>query len=148
MLTRNKPHTLDSLKSRTHTNENGCWVWEGTKRSNLYGVTVYMGTQTTTHRVAYQLAHGLTKLSKDIEIDHICNNRECINPEHLEAVTHQENMQRGAQRRLTCRNGHEWNDTNTYITAVKRKQGGMRMQRYCRKCRAKHQSDIRKRKEG
>lgn len=141
MQTRNRTHTLDSLKALTITDLNGCWVWQGTCRSNQYGVTVYKGVQTTTHRVMYQIVHGL--LGSDMEIDHLCNNRKCINPDHLEAVSHAENMERARQKRTTCRNGHEWNDKNTYVTQVKRKQGGYRMQRYCRVCRAKHQRDMR-----
>jgi hypothetical protein len=145
MRTRNKPHTLDSLKDLTTITPDGCWIWQGTTRSNGYGVTVYKGKQTTTHRVAYEIANNTT-LPKDMEVDHICNERGCINPAHLEAVSHEENMRRGAERRTVCRNGHEWNKANTYTTQVKRKQGGLRMQRYCRLCRAKHQADLRARR--
>lgn len=48
-------------------------------------------------------------------------------------------------KRNQCKAGHDWNEENTYVTQVKRKQGGYRTQRYCRLCRAKHQSDLRKR---
>lgn len=47
------------------------------------------------------------------------------------------------QDRTQCKAGHEWNDKNTYMTKVKRKQGGYRMQRYCRVCRARAQADLR-----
>lgn len=147
MRIRNKPHTLESLKELTVVNKCGCWVWQGTKRSNGYGVTVYRGKQTTTHRAMYQIVNEVL-LGQDVEVDHTCNTRDCINPEHLEVVTHQENMFRGKTRRKTCRNGHEWNEMNTYVTQVKRKQGGMREQRYCRLCRCQHQKDLRKRKKG
>lgn len=49
--------------------------------------------------------------------------------------------------RQTCKAGHPWTEDNTYITTVKRKQGGTRMQRYCRICRAKHQADLRNRRK-
>lgn len=49
--------------------------------------------------------------------------------------------------RTHCKAGHEWTDANTYVTKVKRKQGGYREQRYCRICRAEHQRDLRKRKK-
>jgi hypothetical protein len=50
--------------------------------------------------------------------------------------------------RGTCKAGHEWNDDNTYLATVKRKQGGTRTQRYCRQCRAQHQADLRNRRKG
>lgn len=146
MRTRNKPHTKESLLALTKP-EGDCWMWQGTKRSNGYGVTVYRGKQTTTHRVMFEIHHEI-KLSSEMEVDHTCNNRGCINPMHLEAVNHTENMKRGLERRTTCKAGHPWNEENTYTTEVKRKQGGVRYQRYCRICRAKHQADLRERNKG
>lgn len=101
-----------------------------------------MGTQTTTHRVMYQLTTG-QPLPPGMEVDHTCNNRLCINPAHLQAVSHADNMRLGRGRRTHCRAGHEWNDDNTYIATVKRKQGGTREQRYCRMCRAIVQQNLR-----
>lgn len=143
MRTRNKPHTTQSLLDNTSP-DGECLIWQGAGKPNGYGVAVYRGKQTTVHRIMYQL-HNHTELEVGIEIDHNCNNRRCINPEHLEAVTHQENMKRGIERRTHCRAGHEWNEDNTYLAIVKRKQGGTRYQRYCRVCRAKHQADLRER---
>jgi hypothetical protein len=143
MRTRNKPHTVDSLMELTKP-DGQCLVWQGVSRVHGYGITTHMGTQTTTHRVMYMLSHGA--IPSGMEIDHTCNNRGCINPDHLQLVTHKENMRLGAERRTHCKAGHEWNETNTYMTAVKRKQGGMRMQRYCRICRAKAQAELRRRR--
>jgi hypothetical protein len=143
MRTRNKPHTVQSLLELTSP-DGECLVWRSTTRSNGYGVTTFMGKQTTTHRVMYQLFHNC-EVPTDMEIDHTCNNRACINPDHLEMVSHAENMRRGLERRTHCKAGHEWNEENTYLAVVTRKQGGTRTQRYCRICRAKHQADLRKR---
>ena len=122
-----------------------CDIWNGASKTNSgYGVAVYKGKQTTVHRVMYMLTQGV--IPEGYEVDHICNNRACINPNHLQAVTHVENMRLALDRRTKCRNGHEWNEINTYTTQVKRKQGGYRMQRYCRICRAKQQSDLRNRR--
>ena len=142
MRKRNTPHTEDSLLELTKP-DGDCLIWQGVKRSNGYGVTVYQGTQTTTHRAMYLIRHGA--LADGFEVDHTCNRRDCINPDHLEAVTHQENMKRSITRRTSCRAGHPWNEENTYVAIIKRKQGGTRQQRYCRICRAKHQADLRER---
>lgn len=146
MLIRNTHHTEGSLLELTKP-EGDCLIWQGTKRDNGYGVTVYKGVQTTTHRVMYQIVHNKI-LPNDMEVDHTCNNRDCINPLHLREVTHAENMRLSAERRTTCREGHEWTEENTYITEVKRKQGGTRMQRFCRECRKKAAQDFRDRKMG
>jgi hypothetical protein len=95
----------------------------------------------------FQVYYGV-ELSSKMEVDHTCNNRACINPLHLEAVSHTENMRRGLERRETCKAGHLWDEKNTYTTEVKRKQGGVRYQRFCRECRAKHQADSRERNKG
>jgi hypothetical protein len=81
-----------------------------------------------------------------MDVDHTCNRRDCVNPKHLQAVTHGVNMQLAAKRRTTCRAGHPWTTENTYVATVKYK-GGTREQRYCRVCRAKHQKDLRKRRD-
>lgn len=51
------------------------------------------------------------------------------------------------QDRPTCKAGHEWTDENTYLAVVSRKNGGTRVQRYCRACRAQHQADLRTRRK-
>lgn len=146
MHIRNKPHTLESLMERT-VPKGDCLLWQGPTRSNGYGTVVYMGKQRSTHALALHL-HAPDKFNFDPgkEVDHTCNERACINPAHLEVVTHQENMRRGRERRRTCRAGHPWTEENTYLTQVKRKQGGFRLQRYCRKCRAIAQAEFRKKR--
>ena len=49
-------------------------------------------------------------------IDHVCENRGCVNVEHLQVTTRGRNVQLGAERATHCRSGkHEWTDDNTYI---------------------------------
>jgi len=96
---------------RTHWSErrtidpiSGCWVWTGPVNNNGYG----KAAGTYVHRLSYAVAHGA--IPPDVEIDHLCRNRKCFNPDHLEAVTHQENMMRSPRTRTRthCAHGHEY----------------------------------------
>ena len=136
MRTRNRPHTIESLLEVAKP-DGECLIWQGATLRNGYGAVTLMGQHTTAHRAMYLLVHGA--IPEGIEIDHKCNNRSCINPEHIHAVTHAENMRLSLERRTQCRAGHEWTEQNTYIGLVRRKQGGTRLQRYCRECRKLYQ---------
>lgn len=78
--------------------EMGCWVWQGTP-SGDYGMTTHQGGQIRVHRLAYTLAVG--PVPEGLEIDHMCRNTKCWNPEHLEPVTTAENNRRAAYHRGT-----------------------------------------------
>lgn len=86
----------------------GCWVWTGTIGRKGYGNTVkFAGMATTPHRISYVIANG--PIPEGLVIDHLCRNRACVNPDHLEPVTAIENTKRGAQARWSepCPNGHD-----------------------------------------
>ena len=68
-----------------------CWEWIGYKQPKGYGVFRFHGSAKLAHRVAYELERG--PIADGIEIDHKCHNRGCVNPEHLRAVTHKQNME-------------------------------------------------------
>lgn len=77
-----------------------CWLWTGERDRIGYAAAIkHNGTAKRAHIVAYEQVHG--PVPADKELDHLCRNRHCINPAHLEPVTHAENMQRGIKTKLT-----------------------------------------------
>ena len=88
----------------------GCWLWNGTTNRAGYGRC----GGGFAHRVAYQFIVG--RIPEGMELDHLCRQRNCVNPDHLEPATHHVNMLRGCQAQQThCINGHPFNDENTRI---------------------------------
>lgn len=97
---------------------NGCWVWSRSTDWQGYGHIGGDGGRHSVHRVAYELMVG--PIPGDRELDHLCRVRACINPAHLEPVTHAENCLRGESpfskkaRATHCKHGHEFTPENTY----------------------------------
>lgn len=122
----------------------GCWLWIGAVQRLGYG-TFWLGGKhfQNAHRFSYERHRGA---APGLDIDHLCRNTACVNPNHLEAVTHRVNVMRGAGISVRnaaathCVNGHEFTGANTYIT----KRGS----RFCRKCRAICESKRKKEKRG
>ena len=95
----------------------GCWLWQGHLQTNGYAQITIKKKRFYVHRLAYQWTKG--RISEELELDHLCRNPACVNPKHLEMVTHQENIRRGLvgqyQRDKThCPKGHPYNEENTY----------------------------------
>jgi hypothetical protein len=121
-----------------------CWPWVGRTTKAGYGqisLGKYDGQRTLyVHRVAYELLVGT--IPEGLVIDHLCCNRTCCNPAHLEPVTHAENVRRGSSRRFAnqthCKHGHEFAGDNLYLTPWG--------ERVCRECarRRNREYDARK----
>ena len=109
----------------------GCWNWLGSAVKTGYGQIWYQGRLVLAHRFAYELLRG--PIPKGFEIDHLCHNKSCVNPIHLEVVTRSENVRRGWKvnippnsRKTHCLRGHALTPDNIYDEHGKRK---------CRQCR-------------
>jgi hypothetical protein len=102
--------------------ENGCWVWQLALDRHGYGRVRRSGRSIGAHRWLYEQLVGL--VPNGLELDHLCRNKRCVNPAHLEPVTHRENMRRsdGFGGAETCGKGHR---------AFVRSRSG---KRYCVEC--------------
>ncbi len=117
---------------RVNKVENGCWEWRGCCGRNGYGMFSYQGQSVLAHRFSLNLSQ--ISIPFGLEVDHLCRNRRCVNPSHLEIVTHQINVLRGnssppnKNRQDThCPHGHPYDLFNTYFMP----HGG----RSCKACR-------------
>lgn len=100
-----------------------CWLWTATINNRGYGLFYLSGRMVLAHRVAYEIRIG--PIPPGAEIDHVrergCAHRHCVNPAHLEPVTHRENLLRGSgfaatnARKTQCIHGHELTPQNTYV---------------------------------
>jgi hypothetical protein len=120
----------------------GCWEWIGSLTPQGYGQISgrpQVKRALLAHRVSWALANG--KVPKGLQLDHLCRNRKCVNPQHLEPVTSRINVLRGISppavnaRMTKCKRGHALSDA--YIWR------GMRFCRTCRKMKNKLRRDRR-----
>lgn len=91
------PRELERHRDKLDCTERGCWMWAGTKDASGYGSVLYQGKMHRAHRLFY--AHMVGPIEEGLHVDHLCNNKSCVNPKHLEAVTPKENCIRSVIRR-------------------------------------------------
>lgn len=90
----------------------GCWEWTGA-RVEGYGYFRDGPKQKKAHRVAYELTVG--PIPDGLTIDHLCQNKGCVNPAHMEPVSAYANLSRAGSRMTACRRGHAFTPENTYL---------------------------------
>lgn len=106
----------DFLLSRTDTSGD-CWIWQRATTAAGYGVFRRHQQNFYAHREAYISVYGA--IPDGLELDHLCRRRACLRPEHLEAVTHRENLRRGRggeynRAKTHCLHGHAFTLDNIY----------------------------------
>lgn len=112
----------------------GCWEWTGYRCERGYGsFSPSRGVTAYAHRIAFTQLRG--PIPDRMDLDHLCRNTSCCNPDHLDAVPRRENILRGVgpaarnARKTHCIRGHEFTPENTYAHTVRGLQ-----RRACKKC--------------
>src|SRR5688572_22143418 len=105
---------IERVLRRVTKTDAGCWIFNGYKGSG-YGRINTLGRVHLAHRVTFE--HFVGAVPEGLELDHLCRNRACCNPAHLEAVTHVEYARRGTRGTLVthCPAGHEYDALNTRL---------------------------------
>ncbi|MGW4578006.1 HNH endonuclease signature motif containing protein [Rhodococcus aetherivorans] len=115
--------------------DDACWTWQGAMHNRGYGRVTLDGVPAYAHHIALRLWLGIV-VPEEMHVDHLCRDRSCCNPSHLEVVTPKVNVLRGigpsAENAVKthCDNGHPLTGENLYV----RPDGG----RDCRACRRNH----------
>jgi hypothetical protein len=123
-----------------------CWEWKGSHSRSGYGCFCFNNKRRMAHRIAYEYVVGA--IPAGLVIDHLCRNRACVNPAHLEPVTNRENVVRGIGGALLkarnasithCPQGHEYTPDNTRLDKKR--------SRNCRICERAHTKRLTKRRQ-
>ncbi len=99
-FTYRRGHFSRSTKPQYIVRNNGCWEWQRCRDKDGYGHMSRLGVRYLAHRYFYERAKG--SVPGGLQLDHLCRNPSCVNPDHLEPVTNAENGRRGKHTKLTA----------------------------------------------
>lgn len=108
------PHTEEGFWSLVEVT-GACWYWQGGLTPEGYGYWFFEGRTSGVHRIAHRMLTQ-EEVPSSMHIDHLCRTRNCVNPDHMEVVTPEENSRRANRpkvERTHCTHGHEWTPGNT-----------------------------------
>ena len=143
MVCKVKISVIERFSAKYKVDSWGCWIWQAGRTPDGYGGIQIGDRWTMAHRWAYEYWRG--KIPEGLELDHLCRKRACVNPYHLEAVTHRVNMMRSVSLAVTnarlthCKHGHAFEGHNL----IRRRNG----QRDCRACQYRQQRAYQERRK-
>ncbi len=129
---------IERFLSKFRVSEKECWEWTANISPNGYGKFWWDGQKGCAHDFSYTYFKGA--IPQGLEPDHLCRNRSCVNPDHLELVTRSENNRRGLLGELRrevqthCKYGHPFDEKNTRVD--------VNGHRTCRACHRERGIDI------
>lgn len=135
---------VERMESYITRREDGCWQWLGGVSGHGYGRFYADGRQQQAHRVMWEARVG--PIPPGLELDHLCRNPGCVNPDHLEPVTPKENKLRGVSplalkaQQTHCYRGHPFTPDNTRLRVR-----GRGFSRICKTCAYEYQRDYKAR---
>jgi len=135
------PRLLAKIDKKMAGFTSPCWLWTGATRRDGYGLIRVKSIYRRAHRVAYEELIG--PIPAEMTLDHLCRNRNCVNPDHLDVVTRGENTRRGVSHQALkthCPQGHEYTSDNTYVSPSRPNA------RYCISCMRERQREHKRRK--